>query len=306
LNKPWGQGYKDGYISIKGANIYFKIFEAKNEHAKLLCLAGGPGGSHDYILPYAALSQHGITTLFYDQYASGRSDETDDYLSRFTVDYYVDEVEWVRERIWNDEKIFLIGHSWGGILGLGYALKYQRNLRGLIVSSGLSSVQTYLLNVSRLRSELPITVQETLSKCEESNDTTSPDYQKAVEEFNKRHLLRVDQWPEEALTTTKYLQARKPYLAIQGPNEFTVTGTMKNFEVTDRLMEIYVPTLITCGRYDEAGPDVARPIHENIRGSELTVFEKSSHMLMWEEESDQYLNAVERFIQKNSVSPKER
>ncbi len=267
----------------------------------MLCLAGGPGGSHDYLLPYANLSKRGITTLFYDQYASGRSEETPDYLSRFTVDYYVDEVDKVREKIWGkNEKIFLIGHSWGSILGLAYGLKYQQNLKGLIASSGLASVKTYLANVNRLRAQLPQSVQDALKRSEDRNDTTSPEYQKAVGEFNKRHLLQLDQWPEEAIATTNYLNARKPYVAIQGPNEFTVTGTMKDFEITDQLSTIKVPTLITCGRYDEAGPEVQEPIHEKIKGSELVVFDKSSHMLMWEDQADEYLDTVERFVKKHS------
>jgi len=303
LEKNWKSGYQDGFVSIEGAKIYYKIFRAKDEYAKMLCLAGGPGGSHDYLLPFANLSQKGITTLFYDQYASGRSEETPDYLSRFTVDYYVDEVDKVREKIWGDEKIFLIGHSWGSILGLAYGLKYQKNLKGLIASSGLSSVKTYLANVNRLRSQLPQSVQDALKRSEDRNDTTSPEYLKAVGEFNRRHLLRLDQWPEEATTTTNYLNARKPYVAIQGPNEFTVTGTMKDFEITDRLPAITVPTLITCGRYDEAGPEVQGPIHEKIRGSELVVFDKSSHMLMWEEQADEYLDTIERFVKKYHAEP---
>jgi proline iminopeptidase len=300
MEKLWADGFREGFVPIFGAKIYFKIFEAKNPFAKLLCLAGGPGGSHDYILPYANLSRRGITTLFYDQYASGRSEETPDYMSRFTVDYYVDEVEKVRETFWGQEKVFLVGHSWGAILGYAYALKYQEHLRGLIASSGLTSVKAYLANVNKLRAELPTEVQETLEKCERENDTTSDSYQKAVAEFNKRHVLQVDKWPEEANVTGKFLSSRKPYLAIQGPNEFTISGTMKNFEISDQLPIIKIPTLITCGQFDEAGPAVARPIHEKIAGSEFVIFDKSSHMLMWESQADEYLNTIETFIRKHS------
>ncbi|HYB03619.1 MAG TPA: proline iminopeptidase-family hydrolase [Nitrososphaerales archaeon] len=300
MEKLWKSGYEEGYTTIKGAKIYYKLFKAKDEYAKLLCLAGGPGGSHDYILPYANLSQRGITTLFYDQYASGRSEETPDYMSRFTVDYYVDEVETVRDHFWATERVFLVGHSWGAILGYAYALKYQEHLKGLIASSGLTSVKAYLANVNRLRSELPSEVQETLAKAERENDTTSEAYQKAVAEFNRKHVLQVEPWPEEAVLTGKYLFERKPYVAIQGPNEFSVTGTMKNFEITDQLSKIKIPTLITCGRFDEAGPPVAEPIHEKISGSELVVFDKSSHMLMWESQAEDYLNTIESFIKKHS------
>jgi proline iminopeptidase len=300
MEKLWKSGYREGFVPILGAKIYYKIFEAKNEYARALCVAGGPGGSHDYLLPLANLSSRGITTLFYDQYASGRSEETPDYESRFTVDYYVDEAEAIRNQFWGKDKTFFIGHSWGAILGYAYALKYQEHLKGLIASSGLTSVKAYLAHVNKLRSELPLEVQETLAKAERENDTTSEAYLKAVGEFNKRHVLQLDVWPEEANVTGKYLFERKPYVAIQGPNEFSVTGTMKNFEITDQLPKIKIPVLITCGRYDEAGPAVAGPIHDKIPGSELVIFEKSSHMLMWEEQADEYLNTVENFIQKNA------
>jgi len=206
----------------------------------------------------------------------------------------------VREAFWGREKIFLIGHSWGAILGYAYALRYQEHLKGLIASSGLTSVKSYLANVNRLRSELPREVQDAIAKCEKENDTTSVAYQKAIGEFNKRHVLQLDKWPEEADVTGKYLFSRKPYVAIQGPNEFTVTGTMKDFEITDQLPKIQIPTLITCGSFDEAGPAVAQPIHEEIADSELVVFDKSSHMLMWESQGDEYLNTIENFIKKYS------
>src|SRR5690348_8018835 len=105
--------FKDGFVPINGAKIYYKLFESLESKMKVICLHGGPGGSHDYILPLAKLSKRGITTLFYDQYASGRSDETPDYLSRFTIDYYVDEVEQVRNNFFHGEKVFVLGHSWG-------------------------------------------------------------------------------------------------------------------------------------------------------------------------------------------------
>ena len=98
----------------------------------------------------------------------------------------------------------------------------------------------------------------------------------------------------------EYLQTRKPYLAIQGPNEFTVSGTMKDFEITAKLDQIRVPTLITCGGYDEAGYYVQKPIHDAIKGSKLVIFENSAHMLMWEKEADKWLKTIEDFIKENA------
>ena len=292
--------FKDGFVPINGAKIYYKLFESRGSKMKAICLHGGPGGSHDYILPLAKLSKRGITTLFYDQYASGRSDETPDYLSRFTVDYYVDEVEQVRKNFFHDEKVFVLGHSWGGILALSYALKYQQHLKGLIACSGLSTVQGYLQNVNRLRDAFPARIRKVMDKYEKLGDYTNPEYLKAVDHFNRKHLLRLNKWSKEALKTMEYLQARKPYLAIQGPNEFTVSGTMKDFEITAKLDQIRVPTLITCGSYDEAGYYVQKPIHDAIKGSKLVIFENSAHMLMWEKEANKWLKTIEDFIKENA------
>jgi proline iminopeptidase len=285
----------EGYYSIKGLKIYYKKVGSGNK--RLLTLHGGPGASHDYLSPLAKLGERGITVLFYDQFGCGRSEEPSD-LSLFTVDYGVEEVEEVRKAAFGDTKVYLLGHSYGGLLALAYALKYQSNLKGLIISSGLSCVPFAVQEMNRLKSELPADIRLTLDKYESLQDFTNPEYLKAVEHFYKNHLLRLEKTPEDVQKSLDYTTKRKVYGFMNGPNEFTITGVIKDWDQTGNLNKIRVPTLITVGKYDEVTPNVARLIHQNIPNSKLKMFENSSHMAMWEEPKE-YLDAVEEFLNLN-------
>jgi proline iminopeptidase len=286
---------EEGYYNIMGLKIYYK--RVGDGPKKLLTLHGGPGMSHDYLLPLAKLSDHGVTVLFYDQFGCGRSDEPDDP-SKFTVEYAVEEVEAVRRAAFGDEKVYLYGSSYGGMLALAYALKYQDNLRALIVSGGLSSVPLTVKEMNRLKSELPPDVRATLEKYERLGEYDNPEYLKAVDVFYHRHLLRLDKWPEEVLRTLEYGAKRNVYRIMNGPNEFTITGTIRDFDITDKLHVIRVPTLITVGEFDEVTPNVARVIHEGIKSSVLKVFEGASHLTMWEK-PEEYLDTLREFIDSN-------
>ncbi len=286
---------KEGYFDINGLKIYYK--RVGDGEKKLLTLHGGPGMSHDYLLPLAKLADYGITVLFYDQFGCGRSEEPSD-ISKFTVDYAVEEVEKVRQAAFGSEKVYLYGSSYGGMLALAYSLKYQNNLRALIVSGGLSSVPLTIREMLRLRSKLPRSVQETLKRYEEKGEYNNPEYQKAVDVFYRRHLLRLKSWPDDVMRSLNYAAERKVYSIMNGPNEFTITGTIKDFDITDKINTIKVPTLITVGEYDEVTPKVAMVIHKEIKQSRLKVFKGASHLTMWEKPKA-YLNLLKEFILKN-------
>ncbi|MCL5788679.1 MAG: proline iminopeptidase-family hydrolase [Candidatus Marsarchaeota archaeon] len=282
----------EGYYRVNGINLYYKLVGQGGK--KLITLHGGPGMSHDYLLPLAALGDRGISVLFYDQFGCGRSEEPAD-TSLFTVDYAVEEVEGVRKAAFGDEDVYVLGSSYGGMLALAYALKYKRHIRALIVSGGLSSVPLTVREMNRLKSELPKETLETLEKYERLGDYTNPEYLDAVMVFYKKHLLRIEKWPDEVMRSLEYSSRRRVYPIMNGPNEFTITGTIKNWDVTDQLKTIDVPTLITVGEYDEVTPHVAEVIHKNIPGSVLKVFKGCSHLTMWEDREG-YLAAVEDFI----------
>jgi proline iminopeptidase len=215
-----------------------------------LTLHGGPGASHDYLLPLSKLAEFGVTVFFYDQFGCGRSEEPSD-ASKFSVEYAVEEVEEVRRKAFGGEKIHLYGSSYGGMLALAYALSYQSNLNGLMVSGGLYSVPFAVKEMRRLKSELPADTRAVLEKYEKAGDYMNPEYLAAVDVFYRRHVLRLASWPEEVLRSFKYIQERRVYALMNGPNEFTITGTIRDYDITDRLHTIHVPTLITAGEFDE-------------------------------------------------------
>jgi|BEDMetMinimDraft_2_1075160.scaffolds.fasta_scaffold02941_2 proline iminopeptidase len=286
--------FREGFVDVNGVKLYYRV-AGEGAPMKLIGLHGGPGGSCDYLSPLLQLSERvGVEVLLYDQFGCGRSSDPPSD-SCYTVEYAVEEVEGVRRALYRDEKIFLLGHSYGGLLAIAYALKYQRNLRGLIVSSGLSSVPLTVKEMRRLINEMPERTRRVIEKYEATGEFTHPEYLKAVDEFYRKHLLRLPEMPLDVAKTMEYLQKRRVYSIMNGPNEFTITGTIRDWDQTSRLGEIKVPTLITVGRYDEVTPTVAEVIHRGIPNSTLKVFDNSSHTAMWEE-TEKYLNTILDFI----------
>jgi proline iminopeptidase len=279
-----------GLIEVLGHKIFYESFGDQGERGTVLILHGGPGVPHGYLLPLQDLTRFGYRVAFYDQLGCGKSDRAPDD-SLFTVEHYVDEVEGVRQ-VLGGGKVHLLGQSWGGMLAIAYALKHQSNLKSLIIASGLASVPLVVSEMNRLRTELPLEVQETMRKYEALGEFKNPEYLTAGVEFYKRHTNRIREWKLEDIAGS---EAGRQYFVMWGPNEFVCTGTLRKWDVTDQLHTITVPTLITCGRYDEVTPKVAQEIHSSIKGSRLVEFEKSSHQPM-SEEREKYMGVVGNFL----------
>jgi len=246
-------------------------------------------------LPLGELGDDRIRVVLYDQLGCGKSERPREK-SQYTIEYGVEEVERVRQ-VLNLGEINLFGNSYGGALALQYALKYQRNIRRLIISSGLASVRETVAEMRRLKTLLPKEVQDTFAKYEAAEDYQNPEYLKAVDVFYRNFLCRLPEWPEELARTMNGIST-DVYWTMNGPNEFTITGNLKDWDITARLPEIHVPTLITVGRYDEVTPKVAETIHKGIPGSKLILFENSAHVAMLEEREG-YLKTVREFILTN-------
>ena len=191
-------------------------------------------------------------------------------------------------------KVNLFGSSYGGALALQYSLKYQRNIKKLIIAGGMASIPETIAEMNRLKTTLPKEVQDKLAKYEARYAFLHPDYLKATEVFYRNFVCRLQEWPDEV--TSAFNDMSIPvYWTMNGPNEFTIIGNLKNWDITARLPEIKVPTLVTVGRYDEVTPRVAETIHKGIAGSKLVVFEKSGHLTMWDEKEG-YLKTLREFI----------
>jgi len=283
---------QSGFVNIMGYNLSYKSFGAGDK--VLLCLHGGPGVPHYYLLPLAKLANDNLRVVLYDQLGVGGSDKPED-TSLFNIERAADEVEGVRTAL-GLGKIYLLGSSYGGALALQYALKYQRNIKKMIIASGLASVSQTVEEMQRLKTLLPKETQEVMKKYEAKWAFLHPEYLKAVDMYYHNFVCRLPKWPEDVTRALNELSV-PVYFTQNGPNEFTIIGTWKGWDITKRLPEIKVPTLVTVGKYDEVTPKVAETIHKGIPGSELKVFENSAHLTMWDEE-EKYLQAVKEFLEK--------
>lgn len=288
----------EGYIPFRGFRVWYRIVGEAEEPGKLpvLTLHGGPGAAHDYLESLDALAGTGRRVIYYDQLGCGRSDQPHDP-DLWTVPLFVEEVGVVRDALGLDN-VHILGQSWGGMLGMEYALTQPRGLASLIVASSPASMIQWVEEANRLRAELPPEVQATLLRHEEAGTTDDPAYEEAMLVFYRRHVCRLDPWPEYVVRTFDQL-ARNPevYNTMNGPSEFHVVGKLKDWDIIDRLGEIRVPTLITSGRYDEATPAIAETIHRGIPNSEWVLFEESSHMPHAEEPA-RYRAVVADFLER--------
>jgi proline-specific peptidase len=286
----------EGRIPYAGGRTWYRIVGDGEEPGRLplLCLHGGPGAPHDYLEPLRSLADTGRRVIFYDQIGCGRS-----WVERppefWTVGLFLGELRAVREALGLD-RIHLFGSSWGGMLAMEYALTQPAGVAGLVLSSSPASMPLWAEETGRLRRELPEDVQRVLDEHEAAGTLGSAEYEEATTAFYRRHVCRLDPWPDFVRRSFAGL-AEHPevYVTMCGPNEFVITGTLKDWDVSDRLDEIRVPTLITHGAHDELTPRQADVVHRGIAGSELVVFEHGSHM-QFAEEPERYVSVVSAFL----------
>jgi L-proline amide hydrolase len=289
---------EEGFVPFRGGRTWYRSVGAAHEdeaRLPLLCLHGGPGANWLHMKPYEALADE-RRVVFYDQLGSGNSGLLEPHeASLWQPELFVEEVGVVREAL-GLERVHILGHSWGGMLGMQYAADRPEGLVSLIVESSPPSVPAWMPELARLRAELPAEVEETLRRHEQAGTTDDPEYEAASMEFYKRHVCRTDPWPDWLVECFQLLEANpEVYHAMNGPNEFHVIGTLRDWDITPRLREIDAPTLVFSGRYDEVTPAMTEAAHRAIPGSEYVVLEESSHMAQ-AEQPEETLALVRDFI----------
>jgi len=281
----------EGRISVPGGSVWYQVMGEGG--IPLLCLHGGPGMAHDYIANLGDLADE-RAVIFYDQLGCGRSDRPEDP-SLWTFERSVAEVAAVVEALALD-RFHLFGNSWGGWLATQYALDLRPPLASLVISSSPPSVARAVREMNELRMQLPSDVEAVIADHEARSCFACPEYTAAIMVFYKRHLCRLDRWPPGVEYSMGEGFGSGPYLTMWGPSEFgPVTGNLDGWDVTDRLGEISVPTLLTVGRHDEMWPSHMADMQAAIPGSDLAVFENSSHMA-FVEERDAYVSTVRDFL----------
>ena len=281
----------EGHIDVPGGQVWYKVV-GSGESVPLLPLHGGPGGGHDYLEPLNALASE-RPVVFFDQLGCGKSDTPDD-VSLWRIDRFVDEVTAVRDALGLD-RIHLLGHSWGGWLAIEYMLGAPSGVVSLTLASTSASIPQFVYEAGKLISKLPREMAETMRRLEAEGDFENPEFEAGMMEFYKRHLCRLDPWPDPIMRSLENLDGNIVYETMNGPTEFTVIGNMKDWNRIEKLSEIVAPTLITCGRYDELTPACSRTLHQGIMNSRMHVFERSAHMAHLEE-TESYLQVLSEFL----------
>ncbi len=280
------------FVEVDGYRIYVRTFAPRRPTATLLCVHGGPGGTHDYLLPLADLVRAGYRVVFYDALGCGRSD-LPPTIDLFTLEHDLVVLDEVRRSLRSD-RIHLMGSSYGGMLALAYAADHSDALLSLNSTGGLSDIPLTVREMRRLVRAMPARVRAVLRKYEARGEYHHPAYEAAVMEFYRRHLCRLSPWPGP-LVSTMMRTSRPVYETMNGPNEYTIIGTMRSTVITGRLRRIAVPTLLIHGRYDEVTPVVGAVLHRNIPGSFFHVFPESSHTSFWEQRPE-YMRLASGFL----------
>lgn len=284
----------EGYIHHGGHRTWYRA--AGDPAAKgtpLLLLHGGPGSTHNYFELLDPLAEDRLV-VSYDQLGCGNS-----YLEGcpelWTMETWIGELIAVREAL-GLKKVVLLGQSWGGMLALEYVCHHPHpGLRGLVLSSTLPSSRLWGLEQERMIRQLPPEQQEAIARATASGDYSDPAYREAEDNYMRLHSAGpYGPGDPECLTRPKR-RGRESYLAGWGPNEFTPTGSLKDFDVTDRLPSVDVPTLIFSGGNDLCTPYIAKTMYDAIPGARWELFRDSRHMC-FAEDTGRYLDVMRGWL----------
>jgi L-proline amide hydrolase len=287
----------EGFADFRGHRTWYRVTGSLDAaKAPLVVLHGGPGCTHDYVDSVAELAATGRPVVHYDQIGGGASTHLPDADPGFwTVELFLAELDNLLAHLGIADRYHVLGQSWGGMLGAEHAVGRPEGLRSLVIADSPASMTLWLEAARGLRAELPPDVQATLTRHEEAGTTDSPEYAAATRVFYDRHVCRIP-WPDEVARTFAALDENPTvYLAMNGPSEFHVVGSLKDWTIIDRLDRVAVPVFLISGRYDEATPATVQPYADHIADVRWQIFENSSHM-PHVEEKESFLQAVAEFL----------
>jgi proline iminopeptidase len=301
------KGVKTGRIQTipiqtpKGVfNVWTKRI-GNNPKMKLLLLNGGPGATHEYFeCMESFLPAEGIEIIYYDQLGCGNSQDPKD-TSLWDLPRYVEEVEQVRKALnLTNENFYLLGHSWGGILAMEYALKYQQNLKGLIISNMMASAPEYGKYADEvLAKQMDQKVLDTIRAIEAAKDFSNPKYMELLyPNFYMEHILRIplEAWPEPVNRSFAKMN-QSLYVTMQGPSEFGVSGKLEKWDVKASLKNITVPTLVVGAKHDTMDPAHMEWMSKEVKNGTYLFCANGSHMSLYDDQQT-YMNGLINFIQK--------
>ncbi len=268
-----------------------------NPDIKVLLLHGGPALTHEYMLCFESFfPQANIEFYHYDQLGSAFSDQPDDD-SLWTIERFVEEVEQVRQGLGlNEDNLFLLGNSWGGILAMEYALKYQQHMKGMVVCNMTADFDKYEAYNKELRKGLRPSLVDSLEAYEAAEDYHNPEYLNLItKEFYTKHILRFpeEEWPAPVVRSFNDVNGHV-YEYMQGPSEFVPGGILKHWSVWDELKTIEIPTLMVGAKYDSMNPKEMEEMSHLVQNGEYLHCE-GSHLSMWDDQ-ERFMNGVIDFL----------
>lgn len=303
------KGIKNGgvqQIPINTPKGSFKVWTKRignNPKMKVLLLNGGPGMSHEYFeCMESFLPAENIEFIYYDQLGTGFSDNPND-VALWDLSRYVDEVEQVRQALHLDSSNFyLLGHSWGGILAMQYALKYQKNIKGLIISNMMASCPEYGNYSKVLEKQINPKVLKSIQQIENQKDFSNPKYMELLmDNFYSQHICRIPigQWPEPVNRAFSRLN-NSLYTTMQGPSELGISGKLTNWDVSKELPKLKIPTLIIGAKYDTMNPEYMKWMASQIKSSTYLYCPNGSHMCMYDDQGV-YMKGFIDFVKKGNA-----
>lgn len=287
-------------ISTPAGN--FKVWTktiGNNPDKRLLLLHGGPGCTHEYFESFESfLPQENIEIIYYDQLGSLYSDQPKD-TSLWVTERFVDELEQVRKALGlHKDNFYLLGHSWGGILAMEYALKYQDHIKGLIISNMMASGPAYDKYAEEVLSkQMDPEILKTIKDLEASGKTDDPRFMQLLREhYYSQHICRIplSEWPDPMQRGLDHINP-EVYVIMQGPSEFGLSGRLLNWDVSKRLPEIKTPTLVIGAKYDTMDPDYMKWMATQFTNGQFLYCDKGSHMSMWDDQKT-YFTGLTEFI----------
>jgi proline iminopeptidase len=280
-------------------NVWTKRF-GNNPKIKVLLLHGGPACSHEYFESFESyLPQQGIEFIYYDQLGSHRSDKPTD-TTLWHLNRFVEEVEQVRQALHLDkENFFLLGHSWGGILAMEYALKYQQHVKGLIISNMMSSCPKYeAYNEQVLQKQMNKKIVDSILNFEATSNTSNPRYMALLQSnYYNKHVCRIVPNPEPLARMFSHVN-NAIYTQMQGPSEFGIAGNLAQWDRTNDLKNIKTPTLVIRGMHDTMDPAFMEMMSKQFPNGSLTTCTNGSHCSMWDDQPN-YFTGLINFLNNN-------
>jgi proline iminopeptidase len=277
-------------IPIKTAAGTFHVWTktvGNNPRIKVLTLHGGPGATHEYFEQFEHyFPAAGVEFIYYDQLESGASDRPDKP-ELWDPKRFVDEVEQIRIALHLDrDNFYLLGHSWGGIVAIEYALAHQDHLKGLVISNMMSSIPVYNQYAHDvLMPKMDPKVLAEIQDMEAKGKFDDPKYEDLLaHSYYQEHLLRAppEKWPDPVNRAFEHLN-RKIYVAMQGPSEMGAAGRLLQWDRTADLANITVPTLVIGATHDTMDPAFMAKMATLVKHGRFLLCPDGSHMAMYDD-----------------------